>query len=77
MIIEVFGKKDCEWCDQATDLLTSSFMDYDYHTLDADSLEMLKETPGWNRKVPAIFIDGVYVGGYTDLLEWMYRDKWL
>lgn len=69
MKIKIYGKEDCPWCDKAKEFLDAAGFEYDYFNLDANILGMLKDLKEWNKKVPAIFINEKYVGGYSDMIE--------
>lgn len=59
----------CGYCDMAKRLLTQLDVEFEQIdvTTDAEMRTKLVELTG-QRTVPQIFIDGVSVGGYTDLV---------
>jgi glutaredoxin len=70
MKIDVYGKKGCEWCWKAVEFLEAASLEYTYIDIaEPGVIEMLKQTERWNRKVPAIFINDEYIGGYTELIQ--------
>lgn len=66
----VYSKKPCPYCEQAKTLLTRK--NISYRELDVTIPEVLDQLrnliPG-AKTVPQIFIEGTYVGGYTELVE--------
>jgi glutaredoxin len=70
----VYGKKMCNYCDNAIRLLRSRGFDFEYHSMDnrLDELKDLSTTYNW-RTVPLILKkeDGnlKLVGGYDDLVK--------
>ena len=69
-MIEIWGKKQCSYCDMAKALCEQKKMDYQYKLLSFDFTreEMLEKFPG-ARTFPQIIVDGNNIGGYTELKE--------
>ena len=69
MSVKVYGKQGCSFCEKAKTLCELYELEYEYIdcTFDEEALDFLIES-GF-RTVPQVFIDGEYVGGYTDLYE--------
>lgn len=69
MNIVIYGKKDCSFCSAAIDLLAEYQWGYEYYDVESDDFDInnLLERTNGNRKVPAIFIDDQYIGGYAEL----------
>ena len=68
--IEIFTRPGCPYCTQAKQLLKQRGHTFEEHDVDLnpDKLrEMLERSP--QRTVPQIFIDGVAIGGFTDLVK--------
>ncbi len=68
--VTVYSTNYCPYCRQAERLLTSkgvAFTSVDV-TEDPAMREKLVEMTGGRKTVPQIFIDGVSVGGYSDLV---------
>jgi glutaredoxin 3 len=66
----VYSKKPCPYCEQAFGLLTRK--EIPYRELDVtrpEVLDQLRDLVPGARTVPQIFIDGKYIGGYTELVE--------
>jgi len=67
--IELYSKAWCGFCSRAAQLLDTHGVDYAIYDVEVDAArheEMLERVPG-ARTVPQIFIDGVSIGGYTEL----------
>jgi len=66
--IKVYWRPDCKFCDLAKNLLNSKGLSYETVQLGEDmSKEYFKMINPGIEKVPAIFIDEKYIGGYTEL----------
>ena len=62
----VYGKKNCVWCEKAVALLRLKNRPYTYMELNRDyDIEFLLVKN--LTTVPQIWLDGEYVGGYTEL----------
>lgn len=71
-MIEIYGTSACNWCKEAQKLCVQKNQDYMYHQVDMvpallDDLE--KRLGKRVRTVPQIFLDGDYIGGYSELEE--------
>lgn len=70
MIIEIYGKEPCPFCDRAIQLCEKKGLEYTYKSLGKDfTREDLLEKFPFARTFPQINIDGEYCGGYTELSE--------
>jgi glutaredoxin 3 len=66
----VYSKKPCPYCEQAKSLLTRKNISYkELDVTRPEVLDQLRELVPGAKTVPQIFIDGTYVGGYTELVE--------
>lgn len=68
--VEMFTTAVCPYCVAAKNLLKQKGFDYTEIRIDMDPLrrdEMLSRTGG-RRSVPQIFVNGVHVGGFEDLV---------
>ena len=77
MFAEVYTKPSCSYCVQAKALLEKRGVPYNEISA-VDQREtlierVLAETGNTPKSVPQIFIDGVCVGGYTDLVIFFDR----
>lgn len=73
----VYGKSNCQWCDQAKLLLESYQYQYQYRNVDVDDggridlKAFFDSNPKMSRTVPQIFIDGKHIGGYSQLAQYI------
>ncbi|SFN13776.1 glutaredoxin 3 [Dokdonella immobilis] len=68
--VEMFTTAVCPYCVAAKNLLKQKGFDYTEIRIDTDPLrrdEMLSRTGG-RRSVPQIFVNGIHVGGFEDLV---------
>jgi glutaredoxin 3 len=67
--VTVYTTTVCPYCVQAKRLLMERSIPYDEIDVGADveRRDEMIERAGGRRTVPQIFIDGAYVGGYTEL----------
>lgn len=74
--IFIFSKSTCIYCDKAKELLNNRKLEYKYLELDnnencpdKDCLKLKNELIKLTRQktVPQIFINGSFIGGFTDL----------
>jgi glutaredoxin 3 len=66
----VYSKKPCPYCEQAKNLLSKKNIKYtELDVLSPDVLDQLRDIVPGVKTVPQIFIDGKYIGGYTELVE--------
>jgi len=76
MIIEIFGKDFCPYCDKAVRVAQQFIQEtnhtYTYQKLDRDFTreELFEQFPG-ARTFPQIRIDGNIIGGYTEFEAWV------
>lgn len=71
MKIEIFGKENCQYCTSAKALLDTKGIRYDYHdffqlTAEQQSHIQTERAPT-GRTFPFIFIDDIYIGGFSNL----------
>lgn len=76
----MFGKNHCKFCKQAKELLakmdkTYTFMELE-HRKDMDLVQNELEKMTGARTVPRIFVNGVCIGGASDLEELYNSGKW-
>ena len=77
-MITVYSKDNCKFCEMTKTLLTSKGIDFTENKLGKEITreEFMEQFPNI-RTMPAIFIDGEYIGGYTNIVEWVdqYHDE--
>ena len=67
-MIEIFGKTSCPYCDKAKSLCEREGLKFTYKQLDVDfSRDVFFDMFPIARTFPQIKIDGVSIGGYTEL----------
>lgn len=69
-MIKIFGKPNCDFCTRAVQLCESQAMEFEYKSIgkDIELDEVLEMTaPERPRTAPVVFIDGVFIGGYTEM----------
>lgn len=69
----VWSKDGCTHCDQAKNLLKSKGINYEERNIMGDTWtkEQLLEAVPTARTLPQIFVDGNYVGGFTELRKYL------
>ena len=71
----IIGRKGCEWCEKAVDLLEARYKPYEYFSLDhCKWLKLLMVKSGYTT-VPLIFYDNTVLGGYAELEEVFYKQE--
>lgn len=69
-VIKVYWKPDCKYCEMAKDFLAAKGIDYIPIQLGADiSVEYFKMVNPQVKTAPAIFVDEIFIGGFTELKE--------
>jgi len=73
--VTLYSTNTCPYCDRAKALLKSRGLSYDEVSLqdDPEGLQHLIQKTG-QRTVPQIFINDIFIGGFTDLLA-LDREK--
>lgn len=74
MIINIYGRPNCQWCMAATMFLDRKGWKYTYHNMmemEPREAQTILDESGM-RTVPIVKIDNVYIGGY-DALEGYIR----
>lgn len=69
----VWSKDMCSFCDQAKALLRMKGYEYEERNISGDkwTREDLLEAVPTARAVPQIFVDGNYIGGFTELRQYL------
>ena len=68
----IYSKPYCGYCVKAKEFMAGADIEYDEYTVGPDILweTVQARAPIEITTVPQIWIDGQYVGGYTDLVKW-------
>ena len=76
-LVKVFSTASCPFCVKAKQLLTKWNIPYDEGMIDSDmaARREFAEVTNGARTVPQIVIDGVCIGGFTELTEMHMDDK--
>jgi glutaredoxin len=76
MKIVIYGKNRCKFCLLARQLLNSRGIAFEYFDVmqDESKIQMVREE--WQKMnspatVPAIWVDGKFIGGYDHLIEFL------
>ena len=73
--ITIYGKNNCPWCEKACDYIDFLGLEYYYinvyKDISPEALMRLKKDYDI-KTVPAIFINGEFIGGYTELVQNLY-----
>lgn len=76
--IVIISQVDCGYCDKLTTLLKKKKLESVEHTLtqgpESKLLKSFMSSLSINT-VPAVFVDGTYVGGYTQMLDLLGKGK--
>ena len=70
--VEIYTKSNCSYCEMAKQYFDSQNIEYSLH--DVENVETFNELLSRNpsaRTMPQIFINDQFIGGYTDLIEWL------
>lgn len=75
-IIGLYTKKNCTYCDQAKALLKNRKLEYKEYTVETadERMQLKKEFPD-ARTFPVVVIDHKWIGGYTQLADWLRTNK--
>lgn len=73
----IWSKNQCMFCEMAKDLLTDHDVDYEERNISQGewTREQLQEAAPGSKTVPQIFVDGKYVGGFTDLKAFINKQE--
>lgn len=76
-MFEIYGRTNCVWCDTAKKLLAHHNLDFVFYNIETDgaSLTRFKEKFPGAKTVPQILYNDTFVGGYTDLAEYLHGDS--
>jgi glutaredoxin len=72
MMIEIYGKPACPFCDKAKALCETKGFDFSYKSMGTDyTREELMEMFPTARTVPQIKVNGESIGGYDQLVKYV------
>lgn len=67
--VEIYTKSNCIYCNKAKAWLKNKQIEFTEIEINSFNKELLLERVPHARTVPQIFVDGVYIGGYEDLIK--------
>lgn len=71
----IYSKPNCSFCLQAKQLLEMEQLPFEYKNLGTHySLDELMTLSPDAKSFPQVFKDGVLVGGYSDLVEYLKQE---
>lgn len=73
MVINIYGRPNCQWCTAATSLLDRKGWTYSYSNLfaiDPVEAQAILDRSGM-RTVPMVEVDGTFIGGYDQLEQYI------
>ena len=72
---KIYRKPSCGYCLQAKQLLEMEQLQFEYLTLGTHyNLDVLMTLAPNAKSFPQVFKDGVLVGGYSDLVEYLKQE---
>jgi glutaredoxin 3 len=73
----VWSKNGCMFCEWAKELLADYSIEYEERNISQGewTREQLQEAAPGTKTVPQIFLDGKYVGGFTELKAYMKNQE--
>lgn len=73
-VVEIYGTKVCPYCVRAKNLVNRKDWELKEYKVDERTElreEMISRAGQEVKTVPQIFVNGTYVGGYTDFVDWL------
>ena len=71
----IYGKPNCSFCMQAKQLLEMKQLEFEYKQLGTHcSLDELMTLAPNSKSFPQVFKDGVLIGGFSDLVEYLKQE---
>ena len=72
----IWGQPQCSYCEMSKKLLQLRNLKYDYKEIGSgySKEDLLKVVPS-ARGVPQIFVDGIHIGGYKELVGYLSHAK--
>lgn len=69
-MIQIYSKPNCNYCDRAKSLLQNAGLQYQEIMIgvEIDRESILEQFPQ-ARTAPVVVVDGMYIGGFTQLAE--------
>lgn len=76
-MFDVYGKESCSYCTLAKSLLENKGISYRYFDIEKDDVDLdhlINNIAKGVRTVPVVLRDGVYIGGYTELRNFIKNE---
>lgn len=71
-MITIYSRPGCKWCDNSKFFLEQKGLEYNELMVDVDiTTDQLKTLVPGARSVPQIMDDGIHIGGYKELVEYL------
>lgn len=74
--MQIFTVPNCRWCVRAKEIAESLGMEieeFDFYSMSPNEwLDLIGIVP---QTAPQIFVDGEYIGGCSDFIEWKYASN--
>ena len=80
---QVYGGKGCKWCRKAEFLLEDNELEYGYHDVEKEFgskksfFDQFADRTNNKRTIPVVFVNGKFIGGYTQLEEFVVSNETL
>lgn len=73
----IYGRSYCSFCKKAVQLVKRKQFNYNYINLDNNEIKKVhgKNVPSSFKTIPIIFKNNTFIGGYTELLNYIERKK--
>ena len=78
---KIYGGKACKWCHKARFMLEDYELDFQYIDIDVEFssrtefFDKFKKISNNKRSIPFIFVDGEFLGGYTQLEKYIQENE--
>lgn len=73
-MITVYSRPGCKWCETSKSLLELKGVEYNELMLDVDiTVDQLKQLVPGAKSVPQIMDNGIYIGGYKELTQYLEK----
>ena len=71
----IYSKPNCGWCLQTRDLLEDNKLEFEYLQLGTHyNLDELMTLAPNTKSFPQVFKDGVLIGGFNNLVEYLKQE---
>lgn len=76
MLFKIYGKPNCGYCKKAAEILTDTDLTFDYYTVGVDvtKQELENKLQTEIKTVPVVLVDNNFIGGYTELCDYLIEE---